>query len=110
MVKRLRLNDGVYYERDGVGYYPTLRNLIIDKVETFNIDECLSIIEYIKQEISEAETLTRKLVSYSLFEMLYFGSRLDVSETEILSKAVVKVQKEMSKEIADYVLSCQIGR
>lgn len=110
MIKRVNMNGSVYYERDGVGLYPTLRNLILSKVKDFNFYECLDVIEYIKIEISKRKTLQLKLSSFALFEMLFYGSKLCNDEESFLSKAVTKAKNEMATEIADYILSSTIGR
>lgn len=110
MIKRTILNGSVYYERNSEGIYPSLRSFILSKAKDLNFYECLDVIHYIRLEISEQKTLQRKLVIFSLFEMLYYSSRVCYSEEGFLSKAIIKAESEMTKEIGDFVLSSQIGR
>lgn len=110
MINRVNMNGSIYYEHRDKGLYPTLRNLILSKAKDFSFYECLDAIHYIKLEISEQKTLHRKLSSFSLFEMLYYSSRVCYDEEGALSKLIIKAENEMAKEIADYILSSTIGR
>lgn len=110
MIKRVNLNGSIYYQHNEEGIYPSLRTIILSKAKDFNFYECLDVIHYIKLEIAEQKTLQRKLVKFSLFEMLYYSSRVRYSEEGFLSKAIIKAESEVSKEIGDFVLSSQIGR